>query len=106
MTETIGKLIEIPLPDQVVVNHQVARASNLSRREVQCLAWVAEGKTDAEIGAILGVHTKTVNFHVESIKRKFDVGTRIQAVVLAVRSGMIRWNETLNGDGALRPLQR
>jgi DNA-binding CsgD family transcriptional regulator len=44
--------------------------SNLMLREVQCLAWVAERKTDAEILAILGVHTKTVNLYVERIKRE------------------------------------
>jgi LuxR family transcriptional activator of conjugal transfer of Ti plasmids len=92
MTEIFDKLVATPLPDQAILNHEVARASNLSLREVQCLAWVAEGKTDAEIGAILGVHTKTINYHVESVKRKFNVGTRMQAVVLAVRSGIIGWS--------------
>ncbi len=54
------------------------------------LSWVAAGKSDWAIGQILKISGKTVNFHVENAKRKFGVGTRIQAVVAAMRRGMIR----------------
>jgi DNA-binding CsgD family transcriptional regulator len=59
-------------------------------RESQVLSWVAAGKSDWAIGQILKISGKTVNFHVENAKRKFGVGTRIQAVVAAMRRGMIR----------------
>jgi DNA-binding CsgD family transcriptional regulator len=57
----------------------------LTQREIECLSWAAEGKTDAEIGVILDISSKTVNYHVENTKKKFGVGTRIQAVVGAMR---------------------
>lgn len=63
----------------------------LTRREIEVLAWLADGKSDWQIGQILGVSAKTVNFHVENAKRKFGVATRIQAVVAAVRQGTIRY---------------
>jgi DNA-binding CsgD family transcriptional regulator len=59
-------------------------------RESEILAWVAAGKSDWAIGRILNISGKTVNFHVENAKRKLGVGTRVQAVVAAVRSGLIR----------------
>ena len=61
----------------------------VSRRESQILRWVAAGKSDWEIGRILKISEKTVNFHVENAKRKLGVGTRIQAVVAAMREGLI-----------------
>ena len=63
--------------------------SNLSHREGEVLAWLAEGKSDWEIGSILLISEKTVNFHVENAKRKLACGNRIQAAVRAVRLGLI-----------------
>jgi DNA-binding CsgD family transcriptional regulator len=60
-----------------------------TERESQVLNWVAAGKSDWAIGQILKISGKTVNFHVENAKRKFGVGTRVQAVVAAMRRGMI-----------------
>lgn len=57
----------------------------LSRRDRDILSLIADGKTDADIALILRVTAKTVNYHVESIKARFGVSTRIQAVVTALR---------------------
>ncbi len=62
----------------------------LSMRERQCLQWVAVGKSDWEIGEIMSISEKTANYHVEKIKRKYNVATRIQAVVHAIRGGIIQ----------------
>jgi LuxR family quorum sensing-dependent transcriptional regulator len=61
----------------------------LSRRERECLQWAAVGKTDWEIGRILSLSEKTVNVYIERAKTKFGVSTRGQAVVLALRNGLI-----------------
>lgn len=57
----------------------------LSRREAEVLAWVAEGKTNAEIAAILGTRPRTVGKHLERVYQKLGVETRTAAanVVLA-----------------------
>jgi DNA-binding CsgD family transcriptional regulator len=55
----------------------------LSRREADVLHWVAEGKTNFEIGIILGISPRTVGKHLERIFRKLDVETRTAAVASA-----------------------
>jgi DNA-binding CsgD family transcriptional regulator len=57
-----------------------APRSPLSKRESECLRWVAEGKTDGEAGKILGISPRTVRFHINNAKDKLGVATRIQAV--------------------------
>ncbi len=59
----------------------------LSRRELEVLRWIAEGKSDWQIGRILAISAKTVNYHTENVKRKFGVATRMQAVVSAIQRG-------------------
>jgi DNA-binding CsgD family transcriptional regulator len=56
---------------------------------MQILGWVAAGKSDWAIGRILNISDKTVNFHIENAKRKLGVGTRLEAVVVALRKGVI-----------------
>lgn len=62
---------------------------DLTTREIEVLKWIATGKSDWQIGQILKISDKTVNFHVENMKRKCGVSTRIQVVVRAVREGKI-----------------
>lgn len=59
----------------------------LSQRELEVLRWIAEGKSDWQIGRILAISAKTVNYHTENVKRKFGVATRMQAVVSAIQRG-------------------
>lgn len=57
----------------------------LTARELECLRWVAVGKTDAEIAVILSIKPRTARFHIENAKRKMGVATRVQAVAEAMR---------------------
>ncbi len=59
--------------------------TDLSPRELQCLQWASRGKTDAEIGVILGISARTARFHIENSKRKLGAATRVQAVAEAMR---------------------
>ena len=61
----------------------------LTAREVEVLLWLVEGKSDWEIGAILSISPKTVNYHVERAKRKLGATTRLNAVVTAFRRGVV-----------------
>jgi transcriptional regulator EpsA len=54
--------------------------SGLSAREVEILGWVRAGKTNQEIGMILGISPFTVKNHMQRIFRKIDVINRTQAV--------------------------
>lgn len=53
---------------------------HLSNREHDCLAFVAEGKSDWEISVILSLSQATVHQHIENAKRKLGVRTRPHAV--------------------------
>lgn len=52
----------------------------LSKREMQVLHWVKNGKTNHEIGQILDITPPTVKNHVQNIMRKLNVTNRAQAV--------------------------
>jgi transcriptional regulator EpsA len=52
----------------------------LSQREVQVLHWVKHGKTNPEIGQILGISAPTVKHHLKKLMRKLNVTNRAQAV--------------------------
>lgn len=58
----------------------------LSNRESEVLAWVAQGKTNDEIGRILGCSPRTVQKHLERIYIKLGVENRTTAAVLATET--------------------
>ncbi len=62
----------------------------LSDRDLQIISLIADGKTDQEIGLILHLSAKTINYHVEKLKALYGVRTRIQLAVTAVRLKHIR----------------
>ena len=70
-------------------NQDMASDKALSAREVEIVYWISIGKSDWDIGQILGISPKTVNYHVEKVKRKYAVSTRIQAIVAVVKDGLI-----------------
>jgi DNA-binding CsgD family transcriptional regulator len=70
---------------QDLASGAAGRPHNLTNREVECLHWVAAGKTDLEIAVILSISARTARFHIENAKRKLRVATRVQAVAEALR---------------------
>ena len=52
-------------------------------REREVMRWTAAGKTAYEVGRILGITTRTVNFHVASVLEKLNVPNKTQAAVKA-----------------------
>jgi DNA-binding NarL/FixJ family response regulator len=65
-------------------------ASELSGREVEVLRLVADGKSNKEIGDLLGLSALTVKSHLARIARKLGTGDRAEMVALAMRAGVIR----------------
>jgi DNA-binding NarL/FixJ family response regulator len=62
----------------------LAGALSLTPREAELLSWVVQGKTNPEIGIILGIQLTTVKKHLESIFAKLGVENRTAAVTLAL----------------------
>ena len=69
--------------------------SELTSREREVMALVAEGLTNAEIGDRLYLSPATAHTHVSRILTKLDARDRTQLVVLAYESGLVRpgWRE-------------
>ena len=57
--------------------------SGISNREAEVLAWVARGRTNAEVAAILTISPRTVQKHLEHIFQKLGVETRMAAAATA-----------------------
>ena len=56
----------------------------LTAREMEVLTWIAQGKTNYEIGVILSACTGTICKHVERILRKLCVENRTAAAAIAL----------------------
>ncbi len=77
-----------------VFNHlQYARPNppsvNLSKRELDVLALIVEGKSNPEIASELFLSISTVKTHLRSIMNKLSVDDRVQAAVATLRGGLI-----------------
>jgi DNA-binding NarL/FixJ family response regulator len=68
-------------------------AGLLTHREREVLVLLADGLPNADIGGRLFLSVGTVKDHVSAILAKFDVGTRVQASLLAQRAGLLHDTE-------------
>ena len=62
---------------------------HLTGRERECLLWAKEGKTNWEIGVILSLAERTVEFHVRNAMGKLNASNRVTAIVIALQEGLI-----------------
>jgi two-component system, NarL family, response regulator YdfI len=67
----------------------VASHEELTARELEVLAMLAEGLPNREIADRLGVSEHTIKFHISSILEKLGATTRTEAVTLGLRMGLI-----------------
>jgi DNA-binding NarL/FixJ family response regulator len=64
----------------------------LSKREVEVLQGIANGRSNKEIGSLLYISEVTVKGHVRSILEKLDAKGRSAAIAIAVKRGLIKTN--------------
>lgn len=64
-------------------------APHLTRRELECLKWVAVGKTAWETARIMCCSERTINFHVANVNAKLGVVNRRHAATRALTLGLI-----------------
>jgi len=62
----------------------------LTERQAEILQLVAEGKTNKEVGAMMGITEGTVKVHVNHIFRKLGVAGRTAAITKALQYGVVR----------------
>lgn len=61
----------------------------LSQRELEVLKLMVEGRSNPEIAAVLYLSPNTVKTHIRGIMNKLAVDDRVQAAVVALRSGLV-----------------
>ena len=62
----------------------------LTPRELECLRWTMDGKTAWEVGELLGISERTAVLHLNNGMHKLDCTNKHQAVLKALRLGLIR----------------
>ncbi|HET7128237.1 MAG TPA: helix-turn-helix transcriptional regulator [Gaiellaceae bacterium] len=65
------------------------KASELTKREQQVLALLADGLAHDEIAERLGIGSETVRTHIRKASGRLGASTRTQAVAIALRQGLI-----------------
>ena len=66
-------------------------ADALTSRELEVVELLAQGMSNQDIGATLGIAEKTVRIHMTHIFEKLGVTDRTQAVITAVQRGLVHW---------------
>ncbi|MFN3545488.1 MAG: response regulator transcription factor [Thiobacillus sp.] len=69
--------------------HHLRGRRQLTERELEVLGWVCEGKTSAEIAALLNVAQSKARNQTQSILVKLRVNTRAQAAAKAIKKGLV-----------------
>ncbi len=93
----ITKPIDFDMLD-IIINARLAgvarnetwpKLTMLNYREIEVLTWVARGKTSAQIGKLIGLSKRTIEFHLENARLKLGATTRTQAAVKAAIGRLI-----------------
>jgi DNA-binding CsgD family transcriptional regulator len=66
-----------------------AESIKLTKREIEVLTLVIEGRSSKEVADMLYVSKRTVDFHLANIYEKLQVSNRVQAFRRAARLGLI-----------------
>lgn len=69
--------------------HGSPASPDLSQRESEILHLVVDGLQNKQVAAALGLSEKTVERHLSALYLKLNVGSRVEAAVLAVRQGLV-----------------
>jgi LuxR family quorum-sensing system transcriptional regulator CciR len=73
----------------------IVASAPLTERQIDCLLLAARGKSDTDIGQLLGLSPRTVNAYIEAAKRRYCVATRQQLMILALFNRQITFAEVL-----------
>ena len=68
-----------------------AQGSELTGRELEVLRLVALGRSTPEIAGQLAISSHTVLNHIRNLRRKLDATSKLEAVVTAIRLGLLDW---------------
>lgn len=80
----------LPLPTHLAERLRDSDSTpRLTERECQVLRHLASGASNEEIAEAIGLSTNTIKTHLNRILEKLDATTRTEAVIVALRNGLI-----------------
>jgi DNA-binding NarL/FixJ family response regulator len=82
-----GEIVCLPEIARTLAGRQ---ATNLSNRELEVLASMARGLSNKEVASQLKIAEGTVKLHVSSVLSKLGVADRTQAILAAVKRGLVQ----------------
>jgi DNA-binding NarL/FixJ family response regulator len=82
------KIATAVIDDYIAERHRASPLESLSRRERQILQLIAEGKSSAEVAAILFLSPKTVETYRSRMMHKLDIGDLPNLVKFAIQHGI------------------
>jgi DNA-binding NarL/FixJ family response regulator len=88
-TASVGGRFFSPQVNHLVGHSELGAAHALSAREIDVLQSIAEGKSNKEIGRLLGVATKTVDNHRTRLMQKLGVHNAASLTLVAVQMGIV-----------------
>lgn len=87
--QLIGIYFHTHVAARLHMKSKAGARSILTQRERQCLAWVAQGKTAAEIALLVGISPRTVMFHLENARGKLNASSVAHCVAEALRRDLL-----------------
>jgi DNA-binding NarL/FixJ family response regulator len=87
--ELLATLLHGTPPADDVLKGNDAGRSQLTRRELEVLAAMADGASNKAIARRLGISFHTAKFHVAAILAKLDADSRTEAVAKAAQAGLV-----------------
>jgi DNA-binding NarL/FixJ family response regulator len=88
-TASVGGRFFSPEANHLAAHSELRRAQALSAREIEVMQSIAEGKSNKEIGRLLGVATKTVDNHRTRLMQKLGVHNAASLTLAAVKMGVV-----------------
>jgi serine/threonine protein kinase/DNA-binding CsgD family transcriptional regulator len=75
--------------NRISIRFRLAKPIDLTPRELDVIRLVAEGLSNKEIGQLLAISPRTVNFHLDNLFAKLGVRSRTEAAILALQQGWV-----------------
>ena len=85
---SVGGRFFSPKVNHLVAHSEFGATQALSAREIEVMQSIAEGKSNKEIGRLLGVATKTVDNHRTHLMHKLGVHNAASLTLIAVQMGI------------------
>jgi DNA-binding NarL/FixJ family response regulator len=83
-------IIAMPETESKTASFQVSPGNRLTRRQLDVLHCLSQGKTGKQIAGRLNISQRSVSLHISALKRNLDANTTAECVQKAARLGILK----------------